>query len=105
MNPVTAQAAISSAGESTRRAISAETMKMPEPIIEPITMVVALMGPSPFTNSVSLETAERGWVSVGKGCVGMSDFSYFTAARDNKLTERLRRCGEGYHTSRRAAGF
>src|ERR1700751_3180394 len=64
--PVSSHAASSSAGESTSRAISADTMKMPEPIIEPITMVVALMGPIPLTNSVSLEATERGVVSVAK---------------------------------------
>src|ERR1039458_4684301 len=37
MNPATAHAPISNAGESTSRAISAETIKMPEPIIDPIT--------------------------------------------------------------------
>ncbi len=49
----TAQAAISSAGESTSRAISAETMKMPEPIIEPMTSMVALVRPRPLTSSLS----------------------------------------------------
>ena len=53
MKPVTSQAPISSAGESTSRAISADTMKMPEPIIEPITSMVALVRPSPLTSSLS----------------------------------------------------
>jgi hypothetical protein len=39
-------------------------MKMPEPIMEPMTSVVALSGPSPFTNSLSLETVETVFVSV-----------------------------------------
>ena len=52
MNPVTSQAAMSSAGESTSRPISAETMKMPEPIIEPMTRVVALVRPRPLTHSL-----------------------------------------------------
>ena len=51
--PVTSQAPINSAGESTSRVISAETIKMPEPIIEPITSMVALVRPRPFTNSLS----------------------------------------------------
>ena len=51
MNPVTSHAPISSAGEFTSREISAETMKMPEPIIEPITSMVALVSPSPLTSS------------------------------------------------------
>ena len=66
MNPVTSQAAMSSAGESTRRAISAETMKMPEPIMDPMTSVVALVRPRPFTHSVSLEGIDTVFVSVAK---------------------------------------
>src|SRR5678815_3784953 len=53
MNPVTSHAAINSAGESTSRAMSAETTNMPDPIIEPMTMVVALVSPSPLTSSWS----------------------------------------------------
>ena len=48
---VTSQAAISSAGEPTPRDMSAETMKMPEPIMEPMTIAVAEKRPSPLTNS------------------------------------------------------
>ena len=51
--PVTSQAPISSAGEPTSRPISAETIKMPEPIIEPMTSMVALVNPRPFTSSLS----------------------------------------------------
>src|SRR5271169_5830046 len=65
-NPVTSHAAISSAGEFTSRAISAETIKMPEPIIEPITSVVALVRPSPFTNSFSPLARETVFASVLK---------------------------------------
>src|SRR5258708_4128779 len=53
MKPAMAQAPISSAGESTSRAISAETIKIPEPIIDPITSMVALVSPSPLTSSLS----------------------------------------------------
>src|SRR5690242_1712821 len=53
INAVTSHAPISSAGESTSRAISADTRKMPEPIIEPITNMVELVRPSPLTNSRS----------------------------------------------------
>ncbi len=53
MKPATSQAAINKAGESTMRAMSAATMKTPDPIIEPITSVVALTNPRPFTNSWS----------------------------------------------------
>ena len=37
-------------GDCTWRAMSAETMKMPEPIIEPITIVVASISPRPLTS-------------------------------------------------------
>src|SRR5208283_318353 len=51
--PVIAHAPISRAGDCVSRAISAETMKMPEPIIEPITSMVALVRPRPLTSSWS----------------------------------------------------
>src|SRR5215475_5651121 len=60
-NPVTAQAPIRRAGELVSRAISAETMKMPEPIIEPMTSMVELVKPSPLTNSRS----DEGSVATG----------------------------------------
>src|ERR1700690_1856821 len=50
-NPVTAQAPINKAGEPTSRAISAETMKIPEPIMDPVTSMVELVRPRPLTNS------------------------------------------------------
>src|SRR5581483_5120628 len=53
--PVNSHAPIRRAGESVSRAISAETMKIPEPIIEPITSVVALVRPRPLTNSGDAE--------------------------------------------------
>src|SRR5260370_42485146 len=64
-NPVTAQAPISKAGEPTSRAISAETMKMPEPIIEPVTSIVELVRPRPLTNSRSPDEVSglaRAWL-------------------------------------------
>src|SRR5205807_9112436 len=48
--PASAQAARSQPGAHTRRADSAEVMKMPEPIIEPTTIIVASSGPSPRTS-------------------------------------------------------
>ena len=66
MNPVTTQAAMSSAGELTSRAISAETMKMPEPIMEPMTSVVALVRPRPLIHSLS-PAIDTVFVSVAKG--------------------------------------
>jgi len=50
INAVTSQAAISSAGDPRPRDISAETIKMPDPIIEPITIAVAENSPIPCTN-------------------------------------------------------
>jgi hypothetical protein len=47
---VTNHAAINNAGEPSDRDISAETMNMPDPIIEPITIAVAEKSPIPCTN-------------------------------------------------------
>src|SRR5579863_561683 len=60
MSPVIIQAASSPPVDPASRAMSAETMKMPEPIIEPTTIVVESNRPSPRTNpevSVSAEGA------------------------------------------------
>ena len=57
---MTSQAASSQAGLPTRRAMSAETMKIPEPIIEPTTTIVASNSPSPRLNSVSSIVASVG---------------------------------------------
>src|SRR5215831_9169037 len=75
IKPVTSQAAMSSAGELTSRAISADTIKMPEPIMEPITSVVALVRPSPLTNPVSLEARGIVFVSVLNGPLGVRKVS------------------------------
>src|SRR5579863_8396419 len=50
--PVTSQATSSQPGLPTRRLMSADTMKMPEPIIAPTTTIVASKRPSPRRNSV-----------------------------------------------------
>jgi len=47
---VTSHAAISSAGDPSTRLISADTIKMPDPIIDPITIAVAENNPIPCTN-------------------------------------------------------
>jgi hypothetical protein len=60
---VTSHAAISSAGDPSPRDISAETIKMPDPIIEPITIAVAENSPIPCTN---WGEAELSWVSSRK---------------------------------------
>ena len=57
MAAVTSQAAMSRAGEPTVRLMSAETMKMPEPIIEPMTMAVAENRPMPRTKLRSARCA------------------------------------------------
>src|SRR5215207_1746340 len=51
--PVTTPATSSQPGLPTWRAMSAGTMKMPEPIIDPTTTIVASYRPSPRLNSVS----------------------------------------------------
>jgi hypothetical protein len=52
---VTSHATISNAGEPSPRDISAETIKMPDPIIEPITIAVAENSPIPRTNCGAVE--------------------------------------------------
>jgi hypothetical protein len=46
---VTNHAAINSTGDPSTRLISAGTIKMPDPIIDPITMAVAENNPIPCT--------------------------------------------------------
>lgn len=58
MTPVTIHVPIKSEGEPTSRAISADTIKMPDPIMLPITNAIALARPIPLTNS-----SERGVTS------------------------------------------
>ena len=55
--PVTAHTTSSQPDEPTNRAISADTMKMPEPIIEPATSMVESSKPNPLTNF----SASGGW--------------------------------------------
>src|ERR1700747_2583644 len=70
MNPVTHQAPLNHPGELTSRLISADTIKMPEPIIEPITSMVALVRPRAFTNSVSCwEWTSQSLGTGGGGCL------------------------------------
>ena len=52
IKPATAQASSSQPGEPINRADSADVMKMPDPIIEPITIMVASSKPSPRTRLV-----------------------------------------------------
>jgi hypothetical protein len=47
---VTSHAPISNAGDPSERDISAETIKIPDPIIDPITIAVAENSPIPCTN-------------------------------------------------------
>ncbi len=51
--PVSSQATSSQPGLPIQRAISADTMKMPEPIIDPMTTIVASNRPRRRLNSVS----------------------------------------------------
>src|SRR5262244_1922922 len=50
--PASAQAASNHPADPTSREDSAEVMKMPDPIIEPMTIIVASSGPSPRTSLV-----------------------------------------------------
>jgi hypothetical protein len=55
--PVSIQAPSSQPGLPMFRAMSAETMKMPDPIIDPTTTIVESYSPSPRWNSVSSAVA------------------------------------------------
>src|SRR5207244_1224933 len=50
ISPESPQAASSQPGDPTSRADSAEVMKIPDPIIDPITIIVASVSPSPRTS-------------------------------------------------------
>ena len=50
IKPATAHASNNQPGAPINRADSAEVMKIPEPIIEPITIIVASSGPSARTS-------------------------------------------------------
>src|SRR5213078_3078664 len=50
IKPATAQAPTNQPGAPVSRADSAEVMKIPEPIIEPTTIMVASSGPRPRTS-------------------------------------------------------
>jgi hypothetical protein len=60
MTPVRIHASRSRNGEPTVRAMSAETMKMPDPIIDPATSIVASVRVSAFTKSVCGSLARHG---------------------------------------------
>ncbi len=62
---VTTQARDSSAGESVPRAISASTIKMPEPIMEPMTRAVEEKSPRLCT--IRGGAAKVGWSKEGWG--------------------------------------
>lgn len=64
MTPESTQASISHIGEGTPRAMLADTMKIPDPIIDPATSIVAsvrdiaLTNPVPDCGVASVESAE-----------------------------------------------
>src|SRR5436309_15948832 len=66
IKPATPQASNNQPGAPLKRADSAEVIKIPEPIIDPITIVVASIGPSARTNppccclSLTLKTSAPG---------------------------------------------
>src|SRR5215210_8695558 len=61
ITPASTQARIIQSGEGRSRAIPADTMKMPDPIIDPATSIVASVRVIALTNPVS----DRGVASVG----------------------------------------
>src|SRR6185436_4557957 len=70
MSPVTTHTRRSPPGPQSDicRAMSAETMKIPEPIIEPTTSEIAASGPIPRMNSDGELLSTRGaWVDVAMG--------------------------------------
>jgi hypothetical protein len=82
---VTSQETISQPGLPSTRDISAETRKMPDPIIEPTTTIVASKAPRP-----ALELGVEAGVGFG---VGSSQFSpsLRRIARQNRRQARRRR--------------
>src|SRR5207247_10310449 len=66
--PVMTQATSSQPGLPLSRAICADTMKMPEPIIEPTTTMVESYRPSPRLNSVSSSVAAVE-LAIGDSCI------------------------------------
>src|SRR5687767_9482335 len=76
MTPVSTQARSRKNGLSTLRAMSAETMKIPEPIIEPATSIVASVNVIALTNS-----------DCGCGAAGGADWAVPIAIRLRGLGE------------------
>ena len=64
-NAVTIHVASSHPGLPTCLVISADTMKIPDPIIEPITIIVESANPRPRWNSVSGAVASALDISLG----------------------------------------
>ena len=65
--PVITQVASSHPDEPTCRAMSAETMKMPEPIIDPATIIVESSRPSSRTKPEPRSTAPEADSTVAAG--------------------------------------
>src|SRR5271155_3231070 len=86
INPLTNQTTSNSAGLSTCRAMPAETIKMPEPIIEPATIMLASSRPRLLINSEWTTTLVSfgGWLGSRIGqdaqhytqCVGIEQLQY-----------------------------
>src|ERR1700736_1355287 len=80
-SPATAQASNNQPGAPVRRADSAEVMKMPEPIIEPITIMVASSKPSLRSRWGDLSVMLTAYGRVGV-------HSYATLSHVRTLTRR-----------------
>src|SRR6185312_14841288 len=84
MTPVTIQTTSNQNGEPTDRAMSAETMKMPDPIMAPATSIVASTSVSALTNScgVSVVAGRSATTVVMQLLNWMSELSGWQAKPD-----------------------
>src|SRR5256885_15438612 len=95
MNPESTHASIIHIGEGTPRAMLADTIKIPDPIIDPATSIVAsvrdiaLTNPVPVCGVASVETAEL-LMRVRKKREGVGG-GYRQRFRDNPAKCRERR--------------
>src|SRR5207302_8368183 len=71
-------------GEPTCREISAETMKIPEPIIDPATSIVESSKPSPRTNFSS----DNGGAVVSKDGIWSLGWRRVNQSRQNQATPK-----------------
>src|ERR1700716_2734384 len=85
--PVTSQTTSNQPGAPTCRAMIEETMKMPEPIIEPATSMVESSKPRPLTNFSSAGVGEviAGELIINQANRATPKRSFFQANRETAL--------------------